>query len=166
MKQKKQYDRYAGKRKWTVGMLVWLFNPTKMVGRSPKLTIFWEEEPWEIVEIVNDVTMRIQRRGSQKSRVVHVDRLKPVELRKSEETVGVAPPRVREIDFPYLGEDETVGDGIGLMEKAMNPPMGSILVEMGLVEVPQQAVVITRSGRPSKPPARLQYGKPFEGGGN
>jgi hypothetical protein len=72
-----------------------------------------------------------------------------------------------EIDFPFLEEDETVGDVVGLMkEKAMHPPMESILEEMGLVEVPQQAVVITRSGRPSKPPARLQYGKPVEGGGN
>ena len=36
-------------------------QPTKQVGKSPKLTIFWEEELYVITERVNDVVMKIQR---------------------------------------------------------------------------------------------------------
>ena len=38
--QKKQYDRKATMSEWSVGAPVWLFNPTKRVGESPKLTNF------------------------------------------------------------------------------------------------------------------------------
>ena len=78
VRQKKQYDRTARARQWKIGMAVWLFNPTKMVGKSPKLTIFWEEIPYVIIEKINDVVMRIQKSKKGKPRVVHVDRLEPV----------------------------------------------------------------------------------------
>lgn len=77
--QKKQYDRRAIMREWKVGAPVWLFNPTKRVGKSPKLTIFWEETPYVIVDKVNDVVMKIQKNRKSKPRIVHVDRLKLVE---------------------------------------------------------------------------------------
>ena len=44
-----------------MGKAVWLFNPTKQLGKSPKLTIFWEEDPYIIIEKVNDVVMKIQK---------------------------------------------------------------------------------------------------------
>ena len=72
--QKRQYDRTARTGEWSVGSPVWLFNPTKQVGKSPKLTIFWEEEPYVITEKVNDVVMKIQRNRRTKPRIVHVDR--------------------------------------------------------------------------------------------
>ena len=77
--QKKQYDRNTKTNVWKVGNAVWLFNPTKQVGKSPKLTIFWGEEPYVITERINDVVMKIQRKGNSKPRIVHVDRLKLVE---------------------------------------------------------------------------------------
>ena len=76
--QKKEYDRGAHTKEWSVGKAVWLFNPTKQVGKSPKLTIFWEEDPYIIIEKVNDVVMKIQKGRRHKPRVVHVDRLKLV----------------------------------------------------------------------------------------
>jgi len=77
--QKRQYDRKSTLKAWEVGKAVWLFNPTKQVGKSPKLMIFWEEEPYVITERVNDVVMKIQKNKKAKPRVVHVDRLKLVE---------------------------------------------------------------------------------------
>lgn len=77
--QKKQYDRKATMSEWSVGAPVWLFNPTKHVGKSPKLTTFWEETPYVITERVNDVVMKIQKSKTSKARIVHVDRLKLVE---------------------------------------------------------------------------------------
>ena len=76
--QKKEYDRGAHTKEWSVGKAVWLFNPTKQLGKSPKLTIFWEEDPYIIIEKVNDVVMKIQKGRRHKPRVVHVDRLKLV----------------------------------------------------------------------------------------
>ena len=78
-KQKKQYDRNANTSPWEVGAAVWLFNPTKTVGKSPKLCIFWEETPYVIIEKVSDVVMKIQKKATTKPRIVHVDRLKVVE---------------------------------------------------------------------------------------
>ncbi len=77
--QKKQYDQRAMVQDWKVGTPVWLFNPTKRVGKSPKLTIFWEETPYVIVGKVNDVVMKIQKNRKSKPRIVHVDKLKRVE---------------------------------------------------------------------------------------
>ena len=76
--QKREYDRGAHTNEWSVGKAVWLFNPTKQVGKSPKLMIFWEEDPYVIIEKVNDVVMKIQKSRCHKPRIVHVDRLKLV----------------------------------------------------------------------------------------
>ena len=62
-----------------MGKAVWLYNPTKQVGKSPKLMIFWEEDPYIITERVNDVVMKIQKSRKAKPKIVHVDRLKLVE---------------------------------------------------------------------------------------
>ena len=62
-----------------MGKAVWLYNPTKQVGKSPKLMIFWEEDPYVITERVNDVVMKIQKSRKAKPKIVHVDRLKLVE---------------------------------------------------------------------------------------
>ena len=79
VRQKKQYDRRASRNEWEVGKAVWLFNPTKKVGLSPKLMSFWEDEPYVIVERISDVVVKIQRNQRSKPRIMHVDRLKLVE---------------------------------------------------------------------------------------
>ena len=76
--QKKQYDKRAGAQKLKKGTLVWLFNPTKKVGRSPKLQIRWEEKPWQVVEIISDLVIRIEALDGKKKRVVHRNQLKEV----------------------------------------------------------------------------------------
>ena len=55
------------------GDRVWLHNPRRRKGFSPKLQSSWEG-PYEVVDALSDVTYRI-RRGTQRSKVVHVDRL-------------------------------------------------------------------------------------------
>ena len=37
--QRKQYNRKAHAKKWKAGILVWFFNPTKKIGRSPRLQL-------------------------------------------------------------------------------------------------------------------------------
>ena len=70
---KARYDDQAREAVFTAGDRVWLHNPRRRKGFSPKLQSPWEG-PYEVVEALSDVTYRI-RRGTQRSKVVHVDRL-------------------------------------------------------------------------------------------
>jgi len=56
------------------GELVWLHNPRRKRGLSPKLQSPWEG-PYTIIEALSDVTYRISPGEGRRRRVVHVDRL-------------------------------------------------------------------------------------------
>ena len=62
-RQKKTYDRKTMPTTLEAGQLVWLHNPSKRKGLSPKLQRRWEG-PYRIVDKLSDVTYRIQRRPS------------------------------------------------------------------------------------------------------
>ena len=62
-RQKKTYDRKTMPTTLEAGQLVWLHNPSKRRGLSPKLQRRWEG-PCRIVDKLSDVTYRIQRRPS------------------------------------------------------------------------------------------------------
>ena len=78
-KYKKDYNKTAVHQDLTVGEYVWLFNPTKKKGRSPKLMIPWEAEPYKIVKFINPVVVQIKRRNSRNYRVVNIDKIKRAE---------------------------------------------------------------------------------------
>ena len=67
------YDRRARDAKYTVGDRVWLYNPRRRRGLSPKLQSPWEG-PYTVEEVISHVTYRV-RRGRKRPSVVHVDRL-------------------------------------------------------------------------------------------
>ena len=71
---KARYDMRAEEAVHKVGDQVWLYNPRRKKGLSPKLQSPWEG-PWDVVEALTDVTFRIRRGPRQRSRVVHADRL-------------------------------------------------------------------------------------------
>ena len=73
-----QYNKKSWQRKLTIGKWVWLNNYTKRVGISPKLQIQWEEEPYQIKEFISEVVIRIQKWNSNKSRIVHINKVKEV----------------------------------------------------------------------------------------
>ena len=56
------------------GTLVWLFNPRKKKGRSPKLVRPWEG-PYIVMKRINDLVYRIRRNPLGKPKVVHRNRL-------------------------------------------------------------------------------------------
>ena len=56
------------------GAAVWLYNPQRKKGRSPKLQRAWEG-PYIIVKVINDLVFRIQRTPRTKPKVVHRNRL-------------------------------------------------------------------------------------------
>lgn len=71
---KARYDMRAEEPVYRVGDQVWLYNPRRKQGLSPKLQSPWEG-PWKVIEALTDVTFRIRRGPRQHSRVVHADRL-------------------------------------------------------------------------------------------
>lgn len=73
---KKQYDRHVKEKSYKISDAVWLFNPKRKKGISPKLQCPLKG-PFVITEKLSDVTNRIQENPKSKSKVVHHDRLKP-----------------------------------------------------------------------------------------
>ncbi|KAI5728107.1 hypothetical protein M8J77_011685 [Diaphorina citri] len=58
------------------GDLVWLYNPKRRKGHSPKLQQNWEG-PYNVITRINDVVYRIRKGSRGKFKVVHLDRLAP-----------------------------------------------------------------------------------------
>ena len=73
VRQKFHYDVGVKKRNLAVGSFVWLFNPAKTKGRSPKLSIKWMG-PYLVREKIG-VLCKIQLSPKSRTRVVHQDRL-------------------------------------------------------------------------------------------
>ena len=57
---------------------MWLYNPTKKIGLSPKLQIQWEEKPYEVVQMLSDLVVQLKQVDTQKKRVVHRNQVKVV----------------------------------------------------------------------------------------
>lgn len=77
-RMKTRYDRRANTAGFQADDLVWLYNPKRQKGLSPKLQADWEG-PYLVITRINDVVYRIQRHGKPraKMKVVHIDRLAP-----------------------------------------------------------------------------------------
>ncbi|VEN45006.1 unnamed protein product [Callosobruchus maculatus] len=75
-RMKMTYDVGSSETAYQPGDLVWLYNPQKRRGLSPKLQSSWEG-PYEVVKKINDVIYRIKKANGGKPRVVHFNRLAP-----------------------------------------------------------------------------------------
>lgn len=73
-RMKTRYDIKAETGGFQPGDLVWLYNPHRRRGYSPKLQRSWDG-PYEIVTRINDVIYRIKKQPNGKPRVVHINRL-------------------------------------------------------------------------------------------
>ena len=79
-KMKTRYDIRSNSVGYQEGDQVWLFNPKRRRGRSPKLQSNWEG-PYTVKKRINDVVYRIQQEGQRKFKVVHLDRLAKYKFR-------------------------------------------------------------------------------------
>ena len=73
-RMKEYYDTKADCVTFSRGDWVWLYNPTRKKGISPKLSRPWKG-PYLVTEKVNDVIYRIQLSSRSKPKVVHRNRL-------------------------------------------------------------------------------------------
>lgn len=83
-RQKNYYDLKVCGQPYEVGDKVWVFNPAKTKGITPKLQSRWQG-PCTILKKLSDANYIIQRPRARKSEVVHFDRLKPCFDRTCEE---------------------------------------------------------------------------------
>ncbi|XP_064475697.1 uncharacterized protein LOC135389591 [Ornithodoros turicata] len=75
-RMKTHYDLKASGGGFSEGQSVWLYNPTRKRGLSPKLQRPWHG-PYVIMKRLNDVVYRIKLPGRSRPLVVHADRLAP-----------------------------------------------------------------------------------------
>ncbi|KAJ8959050.1 hypothetical protein NQ318_022305 [Aromia moschata] len=94
-RMKETYDINANDGRYQPGNQVWLYNPQRRRGLSPKLQSSWEG-PYEVVTRINDVVYRIQELPRGKPRVVHFNRLAPFAGNNDEQ----AEARVRHVSPP------------------------------------------------------------------
>ena len=78
-RMKARYDLKANERHFGVGDRVWLYNPRRSKGVSPKLQKDWEG-PYTVITKINDVVYRIQK-GPRLKKIVHLNRLAPYQGR-------------------------------------------------------------------------------------
>jgi len=117
-------------------MLIWLNNPSKKIGRSPKLQTFWEADPWKVVEILSDGVVEIWKYNKKKQRVVHVDRIQKVrrpEVWALEETQPPRPEEDHQEDPPppYDINQATGVNPVRRGRSTMNPAIRSNRIKVG-----------------------------------
>ncbi|GBM73266.1 hypothetical protein AVEN_158625-1 [Araneus ventricosus] len=71
-----RYDSRTTDHHFKEGDLVWMYNPKRRRGLSPKLQQNWEG-PYTVVKKLNDVVYRVQRSPNTKPKVIHIYRLAP-----------------------------------------------------------------------------------------
>ena len=73
-KMKHYYDRRSDQTKFSHGEAVWLYNPKRKKGISPKFSRPWEC-PYLVTEQRNDLLYKIQKSPHAKERIIHRNRL-------------------------------------------------------------------------------------------
>ncbi|GBN85257.1 hypothetical protein AVEN_41122-1 [Araneus ventricosus] len=75
-RMKTRYHSRATDHHFKEGDLVWMYNPERRRGLSPKLQQNWEG-PYTVVKKLNDVVYRVQKSPNAKPKVIHINRLAP-----------------------------------------------------------------------------------------
>jgi hypothetical protein len=110
LRQKRNYDRRSHGGGFEEGEFVWLFSHQRKPGITRKLRLPWEG-PYLVVQKFSDVHVRIQKSPRAKSKVIHVDRLKPYTGPPLEVWKYSTVPLQEEVQKPTETE-ETVKDNV------------------------------------------------------
>ena len=73
-RMKRRYDVGSTRKTFKCGDAVWLYNPQRKKGLSPKLSNDWEG-PYLVTKQINELLYRIQKSPRATSRIVHRNRL-------------------------------------------------------------------------------------------
>ncbi|GBN44533.1 hypothetical protein AVEN_273602-1 [Araneus ventricosus] len=75
-RMKTRYTSRATNNHFKEGNLVWMYNPKRRRGLSPKLQQNWEG-PYTVDKKLNDVVYRVQRSPNANQKIIHINRLAP-----------------------------------------------------------------------------------------
>lgn len=103
-RMKESYDINTERSGYQIGDLVWLYNPQRRRGLSPKLQKDWEG-PYQIIKRINDVIYRIRRTAQSKPKVVHSNRLARYSGANNEEEVCQMFPQLSEPTYEDFMEE-------------------------------------------------------------
>jgi hypothetical protein len=153
--------------KFNVGDLVSLYDPKPNRGVSPKLQAHKWSGPWEITRCISSIVYAIKEVGTNKTKVVNVDRLFPF--------AGLDPLRFPPVqhaaDAEEVAEEPTdspsAGNSRGAIEQGYLPDPGYVdndaniadgdePIEEPPIHLPPSSLVTKRARRPRRPPRRLQ----------
>ena len=114
---KRYYDHKAQNRGFERGDPVWLHNPRRKKGRTPKLQRPWKG-PYLVTSLLDDLIYRIQKGPRSKQMVVHVDRLKKYQgnsfdNRLAEPNTTSATPTNRKSAEQHVPKSTTAANGLG-----------------------------------------------------
>jgi len=131
--QKRSHDKGAKEPELKIGDLVWLYNPVRKKGLSPKLSKSWEEIPYKIEEFVNPLVIRMKRHPGTAERIVHVDKVKKAIMSMEE-------ARISQATRPNMMEEDTqeVFDTTGTRGKTArvrNVTLGDFIAPVWALEI-------------------------------
>ena len=139
-RQKRLYDHRANAHSYNVGDSVFLFDPTKKKGISPKLQSRWVG-PYLVVGKLSDLLYKIQLSPQSKIKIVHHDRLK-LGHSKSQSRVETT--------------DGNVSNGTDGVAESIESPKSKVLETHCSPKAKSTECVTTRSGRQVKLPKKFE----------
>ncbi|XP_037910265.1 flotillin-1-like [Hermetia illucens] len=83
-RMKTLYDRRANTAGFQADALVWLYNPKRQKGLSPKLQADWEG-PYLVITRINDVVYRIQRHGKPRAKMKVAEQMQVKVVERTQE---------------------------------------------------------------------------------
>ena len=173
-RQKRGYDHRVNFKSYERGDSVFLFNPIRKKGISPKLQSFWGG-PFLVVRKLSDLIYEIQSHPSAKTKIVHHDRLKPchekLKSRLKTEAKVTKPQETCEEGLVKNVNDEAFISG-AVPQPETHPPQPTTIVDVkddvledacleeqqptDLVKETTNAPFVTRSGRVTRKPKYVQ----------
>ena len=144
-KQKRVYDHRANAKSYNVGDTVFLFDPSKQKGISPKLQSRWAG-PYSVMGKLSDLLYKIQLNPQSKIKVVHHDRLK---LGYGKVVTSDNDRRSEIVRDSGTGVTESSNQGRDNLVKGHDN-------DNHMSEVVNTCTVTTRSGRKVKLPKKFQ----------
>ena len=147
-RQKRLYDHRANAHSYNVGDSVFLFDPTKKKGISPKLQSRWVG-PYLVVGKLSDLLYKIQLSPQSKIKIVHHDRLK-LGHSKSQSRVETTDGNVSN---GTDGVEESIESDVDVPSLS---PKSKVLETHCSPKVKSTGCVTTRSGRQVKLPKKFE----------
>ena len=127
---KRRYDAEADYSVFEKGDAVWLYNPQRKKGVSPKLSRPWTG-PYIIIKRINDLVYRIQQGPKSKLKVVHRNRLWRYKGHNPPQWMGTEEPSPQHHSLPT--QNESSKDMIPRRSKRLRKPPERLAMKATLI---------------------------------